>query len=159
MNSYGMSTEENNLYEYHKDGFTVSTNPDRLDINVIHKFLHQAYWSRGIPKELIIKAIRYSFCFGLYQQDKLIGFARVITDYATHAEICDVFVLEPYQRQGLGKWMMECIVLCPKLQGLRILSLGMDDAHEFYKKIGFEIVGDCSNRLHMLYDRPWFITT
>lgn len=146
------------LYEYHKNNFSVSTNPDLLEIEVIHSFLVQAYWSRGIPKELVSKSIANSFCFGLYDQGKQIGLARVITDFATHAEICDVFVFEPYRGQGLGGWMMECVVSCPALQGLRTLSLGTADAHQFYKKVGFDIVGDCSNRMHILSDRPWFIT-
>jgi N-acetylglutamate synthase-like GNAT family acetyltransferase len=154
-----MSEEAKALHEYHKDVFRVSTNRDLLDIEVIHSFLSKtAYWSRGIPKELVIKSIRNSLCFGLYEHDKQIGFARVITDYTTYATICDVFVLEAYRGRGLGQWLMECVVSCPSLQGLRSLRLATSDAHEFYKKVGFEIVGECPNEMQILYNRAWFIT-
>jgi GNAT superfamily N-acetyltransferase len=145
------------LHEYHKDGFTISTDPDLLDIDGIHAFVSQSYWARGIPKELVIKAIRHSFCFGLYYQEKQIGFARLITDFTTEAEICEVYVVESYQGQGLGTWLMACVISCPSLKGIRTLSLGTADAHEFYKKLGFHVVGECPNRMQILYERPWFV--
>jgi N-acetylglutamate synthase-like GNAT family acetyltransferase len=153
---YNKRNEEKFL-EYQKDGFTISTNPGLLDINMIHDFVSQSYWARGIPKELVIKAIRHSFCFGLYDQGKQVGFARLITDFATEAEICETFVLEPYRGRGLGKWLMECIISCPSLQGIRTLSLGTADAHDFYKQVGFHVVGECPNRMQIIYDRPWYI--
>ena len=145
------------FYEDHKDGFFVSTDPDLLDIDKIHDFVSQSYWSRGIPKELVIKSIRHSFCFGLYEQKEQIGFARLITDFTTEADVCEVFVVEPYQGRGLGTWLMECVISCPSLKGIRTLSLGTADAHQFYKKQGFHVVGDCPNRMQILYDRPWYI--
>jgi N-acetylglutamate synthase-like GNAT family acetyltransferase len=153
---YNKRNEEKFL-EYQKDGFTISTNPGLLDINMIHDFVSQSYWARGIPKELVIKAIRHSFCFGLYDQGKQVGFARLITDFATEAEICETFVLEPYRGRGLGKWLMECVISCPSLQGIRTLSLGTADAHDFYKQVGFHVVGECPNRMQIIYDRPWYI--
>jgi N-acetylglutamate synthase-like GNAT family acetyltransferase len=153
-----MTEEANKVYEYHQGNFTVSTRRELLDIEVIHTFLSkEAYWSRGIPKDLLLRSLRNSLCFGLYEQEQQIGFARVITDYATYAAIYDVFVLKPYRGRGLGQWLMECLVTCPALQGLRSLSLGTSDAHEFYKKIGFAGVSDCSNQMQILYNRPWFI--
>lgn len=153
-----MTEEANKLYEYQRGDFTVSTNRDLLDVEVIHTFLSkEAYWSRGIPKELLLKSIRNSLCFGLYEREQQIGFARVITDYATYAAIYDVFVLKAYRNRGLGQWLMECLVSCPALQGLRSLTLGTADAHGFYKKVGFKIVGACPDQMQILYDRPWFI--
>jgi N-acetylglutamate synthase-like GNAT family acetyltransferase len=144
-------------YEYQKNGFFISTNPDLLDIDMIHTFVSQSYWARGIPKELVIKYLKYSFCFGLYDQGRQIGFARLITDFTTEAEICEIFVTEPYQGRGLGKWLIECVISCPSLEGIRTLSLGTADAHDFYKKVGFHVVGECPNRMQILYDRAWYI--
>jgi len=152
-----LNQNEEKLYEYQKDGFIISTNPKLLDIDMIHAFVSQSYWARGIPKELVIKSINHSFCFGLYDQEKQIGFARLITDFTTEAEICEVFVVEPYRGRGLGKWLMECVISCPSLQGIRTLSLGTADAHDFYIKVGFHIVGECPNRMQILYKRPWYI--
>lgn len=148
---------EEEIHEYHKDGFTISTNPDLLDIDMIHGFVSRSYWARGIPKELVVKSIRHSFCFGLYDRDRQIGFARLITDFATEAEICEVFVVESYQGRGLGQWLMECVISCPSLRGIRTLSLGTADAHEFYRKVGFHVVGECPNRMQILYERSWYI--
>ena len=152
-----MIMEKEFIHEYQKGDFTISTNPELLDIDTIHAFVSRSYWARGIPKALVAKAIRHSFCFGLYDLGKQIGFARLITDFATEAEICEVFVLEPYQGRGLGTWLMECVITCPSLEGIRTLSLGTADAHEFYKKVGFHIVGECPNRLQILYERQWYI--
>ena len=151
-----MNSEEM-FYEYQKDGFSIDTNPDLLDIDMIHDFVSQSYWAHGIPKDLVIKAIRHSFCFGLYDHGKQIGFARLITDFTTEADVCEIFVLKPYQGRGLGTWLMECVISCPSLKGIRTLSLGTADAHEFYKKLGFRVVGECPNRMQILYERPWFI--
>ena len=148
---------EEMFYEYQKNNFAISTNPDLLDIDMIHAFVSKSYWARGIPKALVIQSIKYSFCFGLYDQGIQIGFARLITDFTTEAKICEVFVLEPYQVRGLGKWLMECIISCPRLQGIRTLSLGTADGHDFYKKVGFHVVGECPNRMQILYKRPWYI--
>ena len=144
-------------YEYHKDGFFISTDPDLLDIDKIHDFVSQSYWARGIPKELVIKSIRHSYCFGLYDQGEQIGFARLITDFTTEADVCEVFVVESYQGRGLGTWLMECVIACPSLKGIRTLSLGTADAHEFCRKLGFHVIGDCPNRMQILYERPWYI--
>ena len=106
------------FYEYQKDNFIISTDPDLLDIDKIHDFVSQSYWSHGIPKELVIKSIRNSFCFGLYDLGTQIGFARLITDFTTEAEICEVFIVEPYQGRGLGTWLMNCVITCPKIDKL-----------------------------------------
>ncbi len=123
--------------ECHKGEFTVSTDPARIELDVVHRFLTECYWANGIPREVVARSIENSLCFGLYTQGKQVGFARVISDYATYAYIGDVFVLESFRGRGLGKWLMECIMQHPKLQGLRRWSLVTRDAHAVYAQFGF----------------------
>jgi GNAT superfamily N-acetyltransferase len=123
--------------EYEKDRFLISTDPARLDLDVIHEFLSHCYWAEGIPRETVARSIQNSLCFGIYDQGKQMGFARVISDYATYAYLGDVFVLEEYRGRGLGKWLMECILRHPRLQGLRRWSLVTRDAHGLYAQFGF----------------------
>jgi Acetyltransferase (GNAT) family. len=121
----------------HRDQFTVSTDPSKLDIGAIFDFLTHRYWSEGIPREIVERAIKHSLCFGLYDAGIQIGFARVISDYATYAYLCDVYVLESYRGKGLGKWLMSCVMKHPDLQGLRRFTLLTRDAHGLYEKFGF----------------------
>jgi GNAT superfamily N-acetyltransferase len=125
------------LEEHHRDGFTVSTDPARLDVEAIHAFLATSYWAEGIPRETVERSLRGSLCFGLYHGDRQIGLARVITDGATFAYLCDVYVLPEARGQGLGKWLMQCVMAHPDLQGLRRFSLATRDAHELYRPFGF----------------------
>lgn len=143
-------------YEYQRDTFTITTNPETLDIDVIHSYLTRSYWNRGIPKELVAQSIKHSLNFGLFDQGSQIGFARVVTDYTHFAYLCDVFVLESYQGQGLGSWLLECILACPSLQGLRHFMLATADAHEFYRKFGFHELKGVERWMHKLSERPWF---
>jgi GNAT superfamily N-acetyltransferase len=125
-------------YEYHRDGFTLSTDPDRLDIDSLHAFLaHESYWAAGIAREVLKRAIAHSLCFGLYAGDLQAGFARVISDYATYAYLSDVYILAPYRGQGLATWMLTCILAHPDLQGLRRFSLTTKDAQPLYQRCGF----------------------
>jgi N-acetylglutamate synthase-like GNAT family acetyltransferase len=127
------------VFESFKDGFTISTNPDRLDIDVMHDYLaNRSYWARGIPRQLLEKSNRNSLCFGVYRGEQQVGFARVISDYATFAYIEDVFILEDHQGQGLGKWLMACIRDHPDLQDLRRWMLLTRDAHGLYAQYGFQ---------------------
>src|ERR1700676_2182793 len=118
--------------------FTVSTDPALIELDLVHGFLTNSYWAKDIPREVVARSIENSLCFGLYSQGKQVGFARVISDYATYAYIGDVFVLESFRSQGLGKWLMECIMQHPRLQGLRRWSLVTSDAHGLYAQFGFE---------------------
>ncbi len=117
--------------------FVLSTDRERLDLDVIHGFLTESYWAKGIPRETVARSIENSLCFGVYADGKQVGFARVISDFATYAYIGDVFVLEPFRGHGLAKWMMECIVKHPSLQGLRRWTLLTRDAHGLYAQVGF----------------------
>jgi len=122
---------------YHKDDFTVVTDPLKLDVVAIHRYLTRAYWSEGIPQHIVEKALANSLCFGLFQGTQQIGLARVVTDRATYAYLCDVYVLEEFRGKGLGVWLMECVTSHPDLQGLRRFSLATRDAHGLYEKFGF----------------------
>jgi len=124
--------------EYRRGEFTVSTDRQRLDLDVIHGYLAECYWAKGISRDLVARSIENSLCFGVYSEGKQIGFARVISDFATYAYIADVFVLETFRGRGLGKWLMQCIMQHPDLQGLRRWSLVTRDAHDLYSQLGFE---------------------
>jgi GNAT superfamily N-acetyltransferase len=123
--------------EQHRGEYCVSADPDRLDLSVVHEYLSKSYWSAGIPIEVVKRAMEGSICFGLFHRDSQIGFARVITDGATFAYLCDVYVLDDYQRQGLGHWLMEVVTGHPHLQGLRRFVLVTRDAHRLYERFGF----------------------
>jgi GNAT superfamily N-acetyltransferase len=135
--------------EHRRDQFTVSTNPSKLDIDAIHDFLTHCYWSEGIPRDSVTRAILHSLCFGLYEGGKQVGFARVISDYSTYAYLCDVYVLEPYRGKGLGTWLMSCVMKHPDLQGLRRFTLLTRDAHGLYKKFGFAAMKDPSRYMEI----------
>jgi len=126
--------------EYHalRSGETeVTTDPSRLDIDVIHGFLTASHWAGCIPRETVERSIRGSICFGAYRADAQIGFARVISDRATFAYIADVFVLEHFRGRGVGNLIMRCIMSHPDLQNLRRWSLLTRDAHRLYRPFGF----------------------
>lgn len=121
-----------------KDGFTISTDRELLQIGVIQDYLaNESYWAKDRTKEQTEKAIDNSVCFGLYKGDEQIGLARVVTDLATFAYLGDVFILPAYQGRGLGKWLMEVVIDHPDLQGLRRWVLATRDAHDLYGEYGF----------------------
>jgi GNAT superfamily N-acetyltransferase len=123
---------------FQQKGFIISTDPSMIDCEVVYKYLNEeSYWSKGIPEGTFETAIRNSFCFGVYQQNKQAGFARVITDKATFAYICDVFILAEFRGMGLSKWLIETIVNHAELQGLRRWLLATADAHGLYNQLGF----------------------
>lgn len=117
--------------------FTVTCDPARMNRAVIADFLASSYWARGIPPATVEKSLANSLCFALLDGDRLVGFARVISDRATIAYLGDVFVLPEYRGRGLSKWLMECVVGHPELQGLRRWILATRDAHGLYGKFGF----------------------
>jgi len=122
-----------------------------MDIEVIHSFLTRSYWAEGISKEIIRRSIEGALCFGVFENEKQVGFARMITDRATFAYLADVFIIEEYRGLGLSKWLMEVIMSYPDLQGLRRLMLATRDAHELYKKFGFTQLNNVNRWMHIHY--------
>ena len=120
-----------------KDQFTITTEKEKFDVEFIHSFLTRSYWAEGISKDVIKRSIDGALCFGLFENDKQIGFARMITDKATFAYLADVFIIEEYRGRGLSKWLMEVIMSHPSVQGLRRMMLATKDAHGLYQKFGF----------------------
>jgi len=139
-------------FERSRDTFRITTDVASMDLDAIHAYLTRSYWSEGISKELVSKAMAGSLCFGLFDAGRQVGFARVVTDRATYAYLCDVYVLEDYQGRGLGTWMMRELMTHPDLQGLRRWSLVTRDAHRLYEKCGFAPLANPGG--HMEIARP-----
>lgn len=123
--------------EWRRGEYLISTDRSRLNVELVQEFLKPSYWASGIPEEIVRRSIENSLVFGVYADDEQVGFARVVTDYATFAYLADVFVLEAHRGRGLGKWMMEVIISHPRLQGFRRWMLATRDAHELYRRFGF----------------------
>jgi GNAT superfamily N-acetyltransferase len=125
------------MVEYLPKGYLISTDKARLDIHLIHDYLSRtSYWATGRSLAMVQTSIENSLCFGVYAEGQQVGFARVVTDYATFAWLCDVFVLASHRGQRLGGWLIETIVAHPKLQNLGIFLLATRDAHELYRRHG-----------------------
>ena len=123
--------------EIKQDAFLISTDNEKLQIDVIHHYLtEEAYWTTGRTRAMTEKTIENSLCFGVYHHDKQVGFARVITDYTIFAYLCDLFILTDYQGQGLGKWLTETILKTLDDEGVRWTMLATRDAHELYETYG-----------------------
>jgi len=116
---------------------TVDTDRSRLDVALIHRFLAGSYWAQGIPRAVVEAAIEGSLCFGLYEGDRQIGFARLVTDRATFAYLADVFVVEERRGRGLANVLMDAVMAHPDVQGLRRWLLATRDAHRLYAQYGF----------------------
>ena len=118
-------------------GFTISTDKRKLELEMIQEFLaNSSYWAKGRSLDIVRKSVENSLCFGIYKGEEQAGFARVVTDYATFAWVADLFILNEYRGQGLGKWLIETIVVYPELQGLKNILLATQDAHELYRNYG-----------------------
>jgi GNAT superfamily N-acetyltransferase len=128
---------------WHRDDYLISTDRSQLNVALIHDYLtNSTYWAGGRKLDVVRRSIENSLCFGLYQTNaepvnKQIGFARVVTDYATFGWLADVFVLEAYRGRGLGKWLIDVIIAHPDLQGFRRWVLATKDAHQLYRRAGF----------------------
>jgi GNAT superfamily N-acetyltransferase len=139
-------------FERSRDTFRITTDIAAMDLDAIHAYLTRSYWSEGISKELVARAMAGSLCFGLLEGSRQIGFARVITDRVTYAYLCDVYVLEEYQGRGLGTWLMRELLTHPDLQGLRRFGLVTRDAHGLYERFGFSALTNPAG--HMEIARP-----
>jgi GNAT superfamily N-acetyltransferase len=126
------------IREFEKDGYIISTDQSKLQFDVIHDFLKTAYWSKNIAFEKVKKAAKNSLCFGMYYQNKQMGFARVITDYTSFAYIADVFIIKEHRAKGLSKWLMQVILDFPELIDIRKWALRTADAHSLYSRFGFK---------------------
>ena len=132
--------------------YEISTDPARLDVAAIHAYLTRSYWSPGIPIGIVERALRHSLCFGVYESagGAQVGLARVVTDYATFAYLCDVYVLEEHRGHGLGKRMMREVMAHPALRGARRAMLATRDAHGLYAGFGFLEAGAAKNLMEIV---------
>lgn len=124
-------------HEWRDANCLITDDLARLDLGVIHKFLASCYWAEGIPFDVMRRSIENSLPFGVYDGNNQVGFARVVSDYATFAYLGDVFILESHRGRGLSKRLMEVIMTHPKLQGLRRWHLVTRDTHSLYRQFGF----------------------
>jgi GNAT superfamily N-acetyltransferase len=131
------------------DGYSISSDARDFDIDAIHGYLTQSYWSPGIPRSVVERAIANSLCFGVFKGSQQVGFARVVTDRATFAYLADVFILDAHRGKGLSKWLMQVILAHGDLQGLRRFLLGTRDAHELYRRFGFRELANPSRMMEI----------
>lgn len=131
--------ESERFVEYHNGEYSITTDQDRVDVEAVYRFLsEESYWARERTRETVEKALRNSLCFTLLHRGSFAGFARVITDCATFSYICDLFVLSGHRGQGLGKWLVDCILHHTQAQGLKSWLLATADAHGLYEQYGFK---------------------
>lgn len=123
---------------WYQDNFIISMDKAKLDYKVIHEFLTDSYWAKGRTLDEVICSIKNSICFGLYDENKQIGFARVVTDFILFAYLCDVFILQTFQGQGLGKWVINTIFNIQELKNIKTWMLSTKDAHDLYEKFRFK---------------------
>lgn len=138
-------------FQIKKAAYIISTSKEKLDVKVIHGYLKDAYWCKNIPIEIIQKSIKGSLCFGVYDKEEQVGFARVISDFATFAYLGDVFILPTHQGKGLGKWLIQTIVEHADLQDIRTFSLATKDAHGLYEQFGFKPLAEPHKRMLKVY--------
>lgn len=149
------------MTEWRQNDFLISTDKKLLDINVIYNFLrHESYWAKDRPREIVEKSIENSLlCFGIYKENmdgtiEQVGFARVITDKATFAYLCDVFVVPEFRGIGLSKWLMGIITTHPELQTVRRMLLVTYDAHKLYAQYGFKDIDMPQQFMQLIQNAP-----
>lgn len=125
------------IFEQKRGAFLISTDHAKLDTEAIHRYLSEFYWANSRSRDAVERSLSNSLCFGLYEDGKQIGLARVVSDFATFAYLCDVYVLDAYQGKGLGAWLLESVMSHSDLQNLRRWLLATRDAHGLYRKAGF----------------------
>ena len=117
--------------------FEISTDPERLDIDLIHGFLQTSYWASGRRRSVVERSITNSLCFGVYRAGRQVAFARVVSDRAVFAYLMDVFVIPEFRGRGVSKVLMRAVLAHPELQNLRVFLLATRDAHSLYTQFGF----------------------
>lgn len=138
-----------------RDGYEIDTDPSRLQIDVVHGFLAAAYWCRGVPRDVVARAIRHSVNFGIYRGAEQVGYGRVVTDRATFGYLMDVFVLPAHRGRGLARWLVETILAHPELQGFRRWMLATRDAHDVYAAAGFGPCADPGRLMEIVARDPY----
>ena len=128
---------DNQHLSFAKSQFTITTDPAFFQLEAIHDYLSQSSWAPGIDAETVRISIPNSLCFALLDGTRQIGFARLVTDYATFGYLCDVYVLNDYQKSGLGRWLIECCHAHPLMSRLRRIMLVTDSAPWLYQKLGY----------------------
>jgi GNAT superfamily N-acetyltransferase len=129
-------------HSYTRGEYTISTDPTLLDVDAIYGYLSRSYWANIRPREMVALSLRHSLNFGLYHGRAQVGLARIVTDYTVFAYLCDVFILEEHQGNGLGKWLMETMLNDPSLRNIRRFMLATRDAHGLYAQFGFTEMGN-----------------
>jgi GNAT superfamily N-acetyltransferase len=137
-------------FERTRGEYVVSADPAKMDLAAIHAYLSRAYWCAGIPRATLDRAVANSLCFAVLHGTEQVGFARVVTDSATFAYLCDVYILEEHRGRGLSKFLMECVLAHPQLQGLRRFSLATRDAHGLYRQFGFRELTNPATAMEIL---------
>ena len=145
-------------YELRDGDLLVSTDPARLDVDTIHGFLTRSYWAAGVPREVVEHSMENSICFGAFESGRQVGFARVISDRATFAYVCDVFVLDSHRGRGVGKRLMAAVTTHPELQNLRLWTLFTRDAHGLYRQVGFQEARYPDRLMERRQARPYPLT-
>ncbi|MCA2002042.1 MAG: GNAT family N-acetyltransferase [Chloroflexi bacterium] len=146
----------NQNFEARRDSFLISADKSRLDMSAVYDFLSRSYWARSRPREYTDEAFANSLVFGVYEDAgrRLIGMARVVTDFTVVAYLCDVFICEEFRGRGLGKWLMQTILEYPDLKHVRRWLLATDDAHGLYRQFGFEPLTDVEKWMQRLRPFP-----
>jgi GNAT superfamily N-acetyltransferase len=143
------------ILEATRDGYLVTSDTRRLNLDLVHDFLRSSYWSPGVPRDVLERAIGNSLCFGLYHDKAQVGFARVVTDKATFAYLADVFVIDGHRGRGLATWLVQVVQSHPDLQGLRRFLLATRDAHALYRGCGFAEVADPGRLMEIFRPRVY----
>jgi GNAT superfamily N-acetyltransferase len=135
-------------HELSHEGYLISDDPDRIDVDAVHAYLTRSYWAEGIRRDAVERSLRHSLPIGVYAPTgEQVGLARVVTDYATFAWLCDVYILEEHRGRGLSKAAMRAVVSHPRLQDLRRMRLGTRDAHGLYEQFGFKKMAEPQNQM------------